>query len=78
VSTVVLGVAGGIASFDQILDGVVQVIGLVSDKRHSFKEAPSELHQIRTKLSSLQALHVHTESYLIGFPDAEILPADMS
>jgi len=72
-----LAVAGGIASFTQVIDSVGKVVEVVINFCQDMKDAPSELRQIRDKLLLLRGSLDDFQQYLTDFDDDFLLPPDL-
>jgi hypothetical protein len=73
-----LAIAGGIASFGQILNGFIKTVDVLSDLLQTCKDATAELLRINVQISSFRAAVITTESLLSDMCDADALPPDLS
>jgi hypothetical protein len=73
----VLAVAGGVASFAQILTVVVNTVQVVASFCHDFQDAPSELLQIQSKLEILRKTLEEFRFFLLDLPNDDLLLLDM-
>lgn len=73
----VLAIAGGIASFAQILATAVKACEKITQFCQDFQDAPMELLRIRDKMCILKASLLEIQRFLFAFPDDVLLPPDL-
>jgi hypothetical protein len=71
-------IVGGIASFAQILDCIIQTSGAITTFCKEVKSAPIRLERIKDKLDALYLNLEDLKNYLGTFEDNVVLPADLS
>lgn len=71
-----LAVPGGIASFVQILDAVIKLVGVFSTFCRDMKDAPSEVKRIRDKLLLLQTSLESSQQCFADVDGDILLPPD--
>lgn len=72
-----LAVPGGIASFVQILDAVIKLVGVFSTFCRDMKDAPSEVKRIRDKLLLLQTSLESSQQCFADVDGDILLPPDL-
>ncbi|OQE25335.1 hypothetical protein PENSTE_c006G09536 [Penicillium steckii] len=72
-----LTIVGGIASFAQVLGGVVKTTQAIYNVCHAVQDAPDELRRINETLLALKLALESTQTQVGGFDDDELLPPDL-
>jgi hypothetical protein len=73
----ILAVAGGVASFGQILGGFIKVADLLSSFARNFRNAPSEFLRIQHKVTVIRGLLNVIQTGLSNYPEDIQPPPDL-